>query len=197
MSNLYFPLFSGKVRVNIFAPACFWLMLVSEGAAAFCCILAGVAVHETGHAFFIFVYGQKITRFEIEPFGGLMTYTSEGLSYEGETAICAGGILFNLIAAFLASLFLTWCKNEYLFLFILSCIFFAVINLVPLKSNDGGRLIYLSALKRRGEEYAEKAQKRASIFGAALLLCLGAYILYLSGFNNGLCIFFLLAAIPK
>jgi len=172
-------------------------MMVSEGAAAFCCILAGAAVHEAGHAFFIYACGQKITGFELEPFGGLITYTSERLSYEGETAICAGGILFNLVSAFIASVFLTWFISEYLFLFIMSCVFFAVINMVPLKSNDGGRLIYLSVAKRHGEERADKMLRRASVIGAAILICIGAYVLYLSGFNNGLCIFFLLAAIPK
>ncbi len=197
MTNLYFPLWSGRVKVNIFAPACFWLMLVSEGAAAFCCILAGAAVHEAGHAFFIYACGQRITGFEIEPFGGLLTYTSDGLDYGEETAIAAGGIFFNLISAFVASMLLTWFKNEYLLLFILSCVFFALVNMAPLKSNDGGRLVYLSAARRKGEEHAEKALRRASVFGAALLFALGAYVLYLSGFNNGLCIFFLLAAIPK
>lgn len=172
-------------------------MLISEGTTAFLCILAGAAVHEAGHALFVIACRQHITRFDIEPFGGMMAYTSEGLSYDGEMAICAGGIFFNLAAAFAASLFLSCFMSEYLLLFIFSCVFFALINIIPLKSNDGGRLVYLSAAKRKGDEYAAKALKWVSFSGAAVLFALGAYVLYLSGFNNGLCIFFLLAAIPK
>lgn len=183
--------------MSIFVPACLWLMLVSEGVTAFACIISGAVVHELGHAFFIFSQKQKITNIEILPFGGVISHTAEGLSYEGEMAICAGGIFFNLVFAFVSSFFLTWYKSEYLLLFIFSCLFFAVINLIPLKTNDGGRLAFLSALKKRGEEYAEKAVKYYSLFGMIFLLALAGYILYLSGFNNGLCIFFLLAALPK
>jgi stage IV sporulation protein FB len=197
VKNTYFPLFSGKVKVNIFTPACFWLMLVSEGVAAFACLFAGVLIHELGHAFFIWVYKQKINSIEILPFGALISHTTDNLSFEGEKAIAAGGILFNLLAAFFASVFLTWFKNGYLLLFVLSNLFFAVINIVPLKTNDGGRLFYIAALNRHGIEHAEKVAKYVSAFGTAMLLVMAVFILYISGFNNGLCVFFLLLAIPK
>lgn len=197
VNSLYFPLYSGKVLVHIFVPACLWLIFVSEGAASFCIIYAAAALHECGHAFFIYACRQKICRVLLLPFGALIQYTTEKLGYRGEMAIVSGGILSNLLFAFLGSLFLLRFQNEYLFLFVLSSLFFALVNLVPLRQNDGGRLLYLSVSSRRGVEHAEKALKAASLFGAALLLALGAFLLYLSGYNNGLCIFLLLAAIPK
>lgn len=197
MSVLYFPAFGGRVRVNIFAPACFWIIAVSEGVPAFFCVLAGALVHEAGHLILIYSHGQKVTRIDIEPFGGTIGYTSEGLGYNEEASICAAGIFFNLLFAFLGCLPLGVLRSEYLLLFIFSCLFFAFINIIPLKTNDGGHLIYLRTAKNKGEEAAEKALKTASVIGGVILAALGIFILYLSDFNNGMCVLFILAAIPK
>ena len=195
MESLYFPLFHGIVSVSIFAPAAFWLICVSEGTAAFACIMAASAVHEAGHLFFVRVSGESVTTFRIEPFGGMMTYTTSSCSYGDEMLIAAGGVIFNLLAAFAASVVFAFFRNEYLLLFIFSCFFFAAVNIVPLSKNDGNRFVYLALCRRTDEESAKKAASVLAVCGSILLLCLSVFILYVSDFNNGLCIIFLLAAI--
>lgn len=192
--SLYFPLFHGIVSVSIFAPASLWLIFMSEGAAAFACIFASAAVHESGHWFFIRLAGERVTLFRIEPFGGMMTYTTSKCTYGDEMLIASGGIVFNLLAASAASAVFAFFKNVYLLLFIFSCFFFALVNAFPIKGNDGYRFVCLALCRRTDAEKAKKAADVLSVCGALILASAAVYILYLSDFNNGLCIIFLLAA---
>lgn len=194
MENFYFPLFRGVVRVSVFAPAAFLLICMSEGAASFACIFASAALHEAGHWSFIRLVGERVTLFRVEPFGGIMSYTTSRCTYGDEMLIASGGVVFNLLGAFVSSAIFALWKNVYLLLFIFSCFFFALVNALPLRGSDGYRFVYL-AICRKGDE--EKAKRITDLFSVVSLFALASaalYILYISDFNNGLCVIFLLAA---
>lgn len=192
MSGFYFPLTSYRVRVSVFAPASALLMAVSEGVAAAFCILCGTLVHELGHLFFIRLFSQSITSLTVEPFGAEMRYTSKNLSYAEEKLILFGGMAFNSAFSFVSATVFYFFPNEYVLLFMFSCLFFAFINIVPFKSNDGGRIIYLILCESHGMESADKAMKIISSIAFFSLLAVAIYILVISDFNNGLCVAFLL-----
>ncbi len=194
MESFYFPLFRGVVRVSVFAPAAFLLVCMSEGTASFACIFAAAALHEAGHWFFIRLAGERVTLFRVEPFGGVMSYTTSRCTYGDEMLIASGGIVSNALGAFVSSgVFALW-KNVYLLLFIFSCFFFAAVNALPLKGSDGYRFVYLSLCRKVDEEKAKKTADVLSVFAFFALALAALYILYLSDFNNGLCVIFLLAA---
>lgn len=192
----YIPLFNGFLRVSIFAPAAAWLLAASEGILPFLCIFAAAAIHELGHLAAIRAAKCRVTRVTVFPFGGLIECTSAS-DDRNAFFIAAGGIAANAACAFVFACVFCFWKNAYLLLFLFASLFFALTNLVPLRSSDGGKMAYIAAERRYGAAKAEKICAFLAFCGAAFLLALAFYILWISGFNNGLCVLLLIAALPK
>ena len=184
------------MRLSVFAPAAFWILAVSEGALPFLCIAAAAVLHELGHAAAVRCAGSRVTRMTVYPFGGLLECTSPP-DAKGELLIQAGGIAVNAACAFAGACAFVLFKNACLLMFVFASLFFAVTNLIPVRSSDGGKMLYIWAEQRRGGEYAEKLCRRAAFAGRAALAAAAGYVLWLSGFNNGLCVILLIAAAPK
>lgn len=193
---MYIPLCGGFVRLCVFAPAAFWILAVSEGILPFLCMASAALAHESGHLAAIKLAGCKVTRVTVYPFGGLIECTAAG-DARGEAFVAAGGIAANAVCAFAGGVIFCFFRNAYVLLFVFSSLFFALTNLLPLNTSDGGRLLYLFCETRRGAEYAQKVCSRADKAAKAAALSLAALILWLSDFNNGLCVVLLIAAMPK
>ncbi len=193
---MYIPLFGGFVRLCVFAPAAFWILAVSEGILPFLCMASAALAHEAGHLSAIKLTGCRVTRVTVYPFGGLIECTA-AKDARGEAFVAAGGIAANAVCAFASGIVFCVFRNAYLLLFVFSSLFFALTNLLPLRTSDGGRLLYLFCETRRDAEYAQKICSRANAAAKILALSLAALMLWLSGFNNGLCVVLLIAAMPK
>ena len=191
----YIPLLNGKMRISIFAPAAFWLMAVSEGLLPFFVIASAAVLHELGHLCAIKLCGCRVTRVTVCPFGGLIEHTSAP-DTRSAFLTAAGGIAANSLCAITGAAAFAFTKSAYALLFTFASLFFALTNLIPLRTSDGGEMLYVLAL-RRGEEHAEKLLSRSAAAGRIILALLAALILWLSDFNNGLCVALLIAATPS
>jgi len=191
----YIPLLNGNLRISIFAPAAFWLMAASEGPAPFAVIASAAVLHELGHLCAIKLCGCRVTRVTVYPFGGLIEHTAAP-DTTSAFFVAAGGIAANSLCAVTGAAAFAFTNSAYALLFTFASLFFAITNLIPLRTSDGGGMLYALAA-RKSEEHAEKLLSRAAAAGRIILALLAALILWLSDFNNGLCVALLIAAMPS
>ncbi len=106
--------------------------------------------HEIGHSLCADKYGYKLNKITLMPFGAVASGNISGLKLKDEIRIALAGPLVNLIIAlfFVAS---WWIKPEIYAVtdtLVLANFSLALINLLPAKALDGGRVLFaLLALK--------------------------------------------------
>lgn len=144
-------------------------------------MLGAAALHELGHLAAALFTGAKIRQFDIELWGGKITYGGV-ISYRSEVIIALSGTTANLIAFFIA--IATTRTDSYSVFFALSNLAYAIINLLPIKTLDG--YVALNAFF-----YAIMTQEKADLvlkgLNSAFVLILCATLCYfvaLSGINS-------------
>lgn len=131
-------------------------------------VLLCAALHEAGHLAAIFFLGNRITDFTLLPCGAEIRMAMSG--YREEALVAAAGPAVNLCCALWFRLF-----DGPFFLFCADCsLFLALLNLLPLRSFDGGQIVKCLALSKLPYEKAlrlrDMAEKIALILFAALCL---------------------------
>ena len=135
-----------KITVSFFATMLI-LSLAISGAYNAIIPLIAATLHEAAHVIAAKARGVRLKKFDVGIFGARLTMSEGIYSYADEIVICAAGPLVNL---FSAGICICICnvggiESELFSLFILSSIALGVINLLPVRSFDGGRIL-LSAL---------------------------------------------------
>ncbi|MEG1742618.1 MAG: hypothetical protein RR246_00430, partial [Clostridia bacterium] len=159
--------------------------------------LFAALIHEIGHAVCIKFLGGKIKSIIAEPFGAIIEYGSERLSYGDEVKISLFGIFFNLIGGFLGSLVFCFFVDTYVLLFVFACLFFAVINAIPIHGSDGSNALYYCLIKNKTPDEAEHVVKYVSVASRIFFASIGILLLFLTNFNNSLFALLLFAVIPR
>ncbi|PKM62577.1 MAG: hypothetical protein CVU97_04690 [Firmicutes bacterium HGW-Firmicutes-21] len=149
-------------------------------------------IHETGHYFFIRLFGARITRIDIEVLGAMIVYADGDTGLNADIAIAMGGILFNILAALIGIMFFMFYYDIYLFIFIAANLALAFVNLLPVASLDGGRALTAVLFKKCDIDKAERIARRVSFTGKMLLLLFSGFLVILSGFNTAMIVLFLL-----
>lgn len=130
--------------------------------------------HECGHVLAMLFCGAGIREVYILPFGAQIS-TKYDMSYKKELVVAASGPFFSLLlSGFLAMSLCFFPCPQFLFGALCS-LFLAVINILPIRSFDGGRItrcVFLLCL-----EY-EKALKFIKISELCSLLMLSAFCAY-------------------
>lgn len=147
-----------------------WLATLAPVAAA-------ILLHEAGHILTARLCGVRMSGLRIDLFGARLKLTGM-MSYRREAAIAAAGPAVNLLSAAVILLPLYGAGAEgiasYLAggeaggIFALSSVALAAINLLPVRSLDGGRILRCVLAPVCGERVADAALN----LGTAL--CLGA-----------------------
>jgi membrane-associated protease RseP (regulator of RpoE activity) len=122
-------------------------------------------------------------KIEITPFG--INIITNGLaSYKTDILIALGGPFFNMITAFFIFIIMQAAGNSSVLLFaFLTNIIYAVLNLFPVESLDGGR-VFACILKLYLFEH--KARKIFTVISALFLVILSLaalFILMITGYN--------------
>jgi len=174
-----------KVKINII---CLFLLLLFASInfsvympVLFLCIF----VHETGHVLFIKLNGIKISSVEILPFGiNIVTENRRLTAYKTDILIAIGGPCANII---FAGVIFTAIKitgyNSLLFFAFLTNILYAVINLFPVKSLDGGRISEIFFKMILPENLSFMAVSVISSVFLGILSIFAFFILMITGYN--------------
>ena len=175
--------------------------------AGIICLLCAL-IHELGH-----ICAAKFMHVELSElrlgFAGARIYPAdENMPYRKEFFLCACGPIFNLISALAAALLIFLSKGDSiptslaisdaisildgsgegiisaLYLFISVSLLQAFLNLLPVESLDGGRMM-VSAISQFGDVHtAQRAQTVSTALAAVTLWTLSVYILLRTG--NGI-----------
>ena len=101
-----------------------------------------ITVHECGHLFMLRALNGKICAVRPAPFGLCIEFDNETLSLIGEMAVSVAGCVFNIVA-FAISLMLYMKFGINAVDFVITNAALALINLIPVKPLDGGRIFSL------------------------------------------------------
>ncbi|MHB1151207.1 MAG: metalloprotease [Eubacteriales bacterium] len=159
-----------KFSTVVFA-ALFLFMDASEFAVS---VLAAAAVHEAGHLTAMYICGIHPKSITVYPFGVDITAGHSLSSYRADIFVAAAGCAVNLL--------LTVIFFAVLPTFALCCAVLAVLNLLPIKSLDGGRIVECVLLMHKDEEQTARIVYTVSFISIVILWIFSVYIL-LFAFN--------------
>lgn len=147
-------------------------------------MFAAIAAHELGHIVPIILSGERVDSIALSPFGLSIRRSGRLCSYRFELIV----YLFGPFANILAFLLFRGAYNPFLYAFAEQNLAFALLNLLPVKSLDGGRALETIVLMLGNERTAARI---VNILSAAVLLVmwiLSSVSLILYG--EGLSLFF-------
>ena len=141
-----------------------------EALSEYATVILAAVLHEGGHLLAARLCGVRVSGLKLDILGARLRL--EGLmSYPREWLVAAGGPATNLLCALLA--FPAWRASGGepdggLFFFTVASLGLGCLNLLPVGTMDGGRMLYCGVASLLGERLATLCLR------ATTLLCLGA-----------------------
>ena len=198
-----------KIRVKIGAVLMLLAMIASDGAIVLCIYFLSAALHEGGHLIAARALGVGIEEVRFD-FSGVRICTDKSIaSYGSEFILAASGPLVNLLAVTLCAVFFS-CRgvpvNEVADAILrllegkLSLVgavgFFAAasalqggINLLPINTLDGGRMLFCTVARLFGEHSASVMISVTSFAAALVLWTVALYLLLKVSAGLGVLVF--------
>ena len=133
-----------KIKIGFFSVLLCVTLLVFERQLALAALLS-IALHEFGHFAAARICGIQISEFKTGIYGARISASYELFSYKDEIFLCVMGPLVNFILALALLPVYSATKNQFILNVIASSLFLGILNLLPIKGFDGGR-IFLSLL---------------------------------------------------
>jgi Zn-dependent protease len=205
-----------KIKIGIGGVLMLGAMMLSERAELFAVFLTAAVAHELGHLIAAKVMRIGVKEIRLDTFGARICVEERLLSYKQELWLALSGPVANLATAMIAFFALPKDSQELFFeierfassgewhtggaagFFILSSLIQAAINLLPIKSFDGGRALQCLLSLFVSETAAERIVEISSAISVGILWMMALYLmlktssgLELYAFSIGL--FFMLA----
>ncbi len=188
---MYIELPRKGIRINILVPIGAVFLLLLNGFCAFFVMLLAAIIHEIGHILFATVCKVRICRFDVELWGGKLSY--EGfVGYKQELYIALGGIILNLLTAPLG---LCPIFGLYGRLFFYSSLCYAAVNLLPAESLDGGVALSCVLRLKTDMRSAMIAERTVAVFSLFILVAVGSILCILSGMNSSVLFLCIMTAV--
>ena len=169
-----------RLEISVLFPVIFLFLLTLTSKEYLFCAFLAVTIHEMGHLLASLVKKKKIERIRIMPMGMDIKYSSGVVSYKSDIFVLFCGCFFNLVFA------LIFAKYK---LFSSISLYLAVINSLPVRMLDGGRILENFFLLHLDEDIAIRISKYISFFTLLILWILSAFILFYSEVNASLFFF--------
>ena len=199
-----------KIRFGIGGVLMLAAMLISDSGVLVLIYAFAAALHEAGHLVAAKMLGIGIDEIAFG-FSGIRIVTEGRLtSYKKEFLLAAAGPFMNILT-FLFSLFVfsrkyvgfesmieagsrllssgEGDKYSYLAFFALSALVQAIVNLLPVKSFDGGRMLYCLTAELFGEGGAERIVGITTAFSVFILWTVALYLMLRASSGLGIYVF--------
>ncbi len=153
--------------------------------------LFAAVIHECGHIAAAKLRGVRLGKLDVGIFGARISIAESMYSYTDEIIVCAAGPLANLVSADIAAIALRICgeESDIVSLFVLSSICLAAVNLLPIRTFDGGRILSSFLSKFFEPKTAEAVVCVSSFFCLFTLWCISLYLLLRTSASLSLFIF--------
>jgi len=174
-----------RFHIHPFAAAGLFLLVAAVPRAYAFAAFSSVLLHEAGHMTAALLLGKRMTEIRLMPVG-INIGLSAAASYWEEFLIAAAGPLMSLLYAGAAF----WGMPRAVGISVCSLsLSLAVLNLLPLKTLDGGRMAGAVLSRFFGEEISDKVLYAATCVCLAVIWMLSLYIFFYSGVNFTLLLF--------
>ena len=182
----HFFLGSIKVNIHFLSVLSVFALIFAESSVYSLIVIFCALIHELGHISAIYLLKAGISEISFLPFGAEIKMKNS-VGYLQDFIIAISGPLSNLL---LSGFF--WCiyllQPHPVPLFgVISSLFLAIINLVPVKSFDGGRCIRSVAFSFMEYEKALRFIKISELLSLLVLTFLSFLAVRYSYFNISLC----------
>jgi stage IV sporulation protein FB len=136
-----------------------------------------IFIHESGHFISARIRNLRFSRFEINVFGARLNFSNGLISYGDEFIVSLAGPFANVISVAVLKALKVPTENEIVADFILCSLSLAFINLLPIKSFDGGRMLKSILSLFLTEKALQKALDIISFSALFILWCFSVYLL--------------------
>lgn len=141
-------------------------------------LFAAIASHELGHICTILILGERITDMSVSPFGLSIKRSGRLCSYKLELIIYLSGPISNILFALIFS----EIKNSVCEAFVEQNLIFGILNLLPIKTLDGGSALRAALLIIPPEKVAATAVDLLSAATVCIIwICSIWCLLYIGG----------------
>ena len=134
-----------KIKIGIAAAVFFLSLIISPSLFSIAAIISAF-FHELGHIFAARLLGIELRELRLGIFGARITPKGEITSYGKETILCFAGPAVNILT-FLFFSFISYKDNSFFQALALSSLSLGALNLLPIKSFDGGRILEATLLR--------------------------------------------------
>ena len=131
-----------KIRFGFFSLLIVITMIVTSNEFTYISLLAAL-IHEIGHIAAAKIFKIKLTEMKFDLLGARLVVSKNIISYSKEIILCACGPLFNFLSATIIYTLSSHLviKNYKIDFFIFASLSLGILNLLPIKTFDGGRII--------------------------------------------------------
>ncbi len=169
-----------KLKISIFGILMLLILMFGDNSAYTAVAILAAAIHELGHIICAHFLKIKMSQMTIGILGARLNITESNISYKKEFLLCFSGPLANIISAismiFLYHISKSDASSIYILFYIVASFFLAALNLLPIKSFDGGRML-ICVLASKIDLY--KAEKIICYISFCIIFLLWIISMYL------------------
>ena len=174
-----------RIRVSATVPIVLGLMILTDRTGIGLITVLAALLHEVGHLFAARLLGIRAESMRLGFLGMRIDVGERLLSYSEEWLLCAAGPLVSLVlSAVAAPLWGVWASAR---LFSCASLVLGILNLLPIRSFDGGRMLECFLSSVIGPRATQRVMTVCSFLFLFLLWATAVYFLLRVG--DGLSLF--------
>ena len=179
-----------RIKFGFFSLLIAVTMIISANEYTYISFLAA-AIHEAGHLFAAKILKIKLTELKFDFLGARLIVSRNIISYSQEIILCAFGPLFNFLSAIMVYTASQRLKTDHSLIsfFIIASIALGILNLLPIKSFDGGRITEAALCFVLSPSSSKKVLEMLSFTTVFLLWCISVYFLLIYSSSLSLFVF--------
>lgn len=177
-----------KIKIGFFAVMLCLSLLLDHSAFSLASLLAALT-HEAGHICMARLCRIRLRECEVGIFGAGLTPDDGIYSYGQELLLCLAGPLTNLFLGSLGLWLMDGRWGEWVRGFVFSSFSLGILNLLPIRGFDGGRILTSLLCLRLSPLTARRILGALSFFCVFLLWTLSVYLLLRAASSLSLFVF--------
>lgn len=173
---------ANKLSVKFAFPSIVFFVVLAVAGRDFIYFLPFVAalLHELGHLLVMLICGQPVKQITVLPFGIDIKKSTLISSYKADIAVSLAGIVVNILMIALCGIL---PENTAVEFFKQSNVVLFAINVLPIKSLDGGQILEKLLLLTLPPDTVERVMAFCSMVYIILVGSVAIWVLFYSGYN--------------
>lgn len=177
-----------KINLSFFSVMLFLSFLITEPTFALASVLA-VVIHESAHIVAAKIRHTYFKELKLGIWGAGLTPNDNIFSYDDEIIICIAGPLVNFISSLISIPIYSLVPCAFIEYFIAASAVLGALNILPVKSFDGGRILHSILCKNINLRTADRILSIVSFVLIFVIWSLSVYLLLANEFGLSFFVF--------